>query len=362
MRRSILWLVIGVFLLPAILMAYDYPEPVYLSQWGSPGSSTGQFLNPRAIAVSPIGMVYVADASNHRVQEFSRTGIFVRTWGSTGSAESQFNYAEGIAVDSSGDVYVSDFNNHRVQKFDGEGAFIVMWGYDVNGGAAVETCTSSCKNGVAGSLDGQFNGLLHLAVDASDNLLVADYFNHRIQKFNKNGGFLAKWGSVGTAENQFVYPSGVAVDQVGNVYVGDRDNHRVQKFNSSGTFVRLWGWGVATGADSFEVCTGTCLAGTATSGDGGFTRPMGVAIDARGDVYVVDQTNNRVQKFDSDGNFLMNWGKGGSGEGDFIQPTGIAINPFAEIYVSATVNHRVQRFRAHPLWFYEAEPLPLFPF
>jgi len=78
-------------------------------------------------------------------------------------------------------------------------------------------------------------------VDGTGNVYVADDGNHRIQKFNSSGTFLAKWGSEGSDDGQFNYPSGLAVDSGGNVYVADTWNHRIQKFSSSGTFLAKWG-------------------------------------------------------------------------------------------------------------------------
>jgi DNA-binding beta-propeller fold protein YncE len=199
-------------------------------------------------------------------------------------------------------------------------------------------------------------------VDAADNLYVVDQWNHRIQKFDKDGGFLAKWGSLGATEGDFYYPLGIAVDEDGYVYVGDRDNHRVQKFDGSGTFQRMWGWGVDTGAAQFEVCTSACMVGLSGSGDGQFNNAVGVAVDAHGDIYVVDQVNHRVQKFTSDGVFLVKWGSLGSGDGQFKQPVGIAIGPLGDIYVGDQVNQRIQRFKGSPLSYYKAEPVPSLDF
>ena len=72
--------------------------------------------------------------------------------------------------------------------------------------------------------------------------------------------------------------------------------------------------------------------------------PTMLAMDSRSNVYVVDQHNHRVQKFDSAGNFILMWGKSGNGEGDFYFPYGIAIDSRDNIYVSDMNNNRVQKF------------------
>jgi DNA-binding beta-propeller fold protein YncE len=109
--------------------------------------------------------------------------------------------------------------------------------------------------------------------------------------------FMAECGTPGTAARQFSRPDGVAVDAQGNVYVADNENNRIQKFDSNGRFLRAWGWGVATGGLSFEICTSSCQSGQLGTGDGQFNAPCGVAVDAKGRVYVGDSTNFRIEKF-----------------------------------------------------------------
>ncbi|CAN5649309.1 hypothetical protein BH23THE1_BH23THE1_35430 [soil metagenome] len=60
---------------------------------------------------------------------------------------------------------------------------------------------------------------------------------------------------------------------------------------------------------------------------------------------MVDYYNNRIQKFDSEGNFLTKWGSEGSGDGQFILPTGIAIDSTGNVYVVDYNNHRIQVFK-----------------
>jgi DNA-binding beta-propeller fold protein YncE len=81
------------------------------------------------------------------------------------------------------------------------------------------------ENGVLmGTEDGQFNGPTDIAVDSLGNVYVADSNNNRIQKFNGNGNFITKWGSLGAGDGEFDGPVGIAIDSSGNVYVADIDN------------------------------------------------------------------------------------------------------------------------------------------
>jgi streptogramin lyase len=97
------------------------------------------------------------------------------------------------------------------------------------------------KWGSQGNGSGQFNDPFGIAVDSVNNIYVADTFNHRIQKFDSSGNFIATWGSLGSANSQFNTPASVTVDNADNIYVADTYNHRIQKFDSSGNFLTTWG-------------------------------------------------------------------------------------------------------------------------
>ncbi len=77
---------------------------------------------------------------------------------------------------------------------------------------------------------------------------------------------------------------------------------------------------------------------------GQFKFPAMIASDKSSNIYVVDQNNHRIQKFDSDGNFILMWGKPGSGPGEFNFPYGIAIDSKGNVFVSDMNNNRIQKF------------------
>ena len=100
----------------------------------------GPFFEPQAIAVDKAGNVYVADTGNHRIQKFKENGEFLLKWGRNGFAPGQFDVPRGLAftivkiADTSQDVVlVVDQNNHRVQEFTPEGVFVRQWGVQGNG-------------------------------------------------------------------------------------------------------------------------------------------------------------------------------------------------------------------------------------
>ena len=106
-------------------------------------------------------------------------------------------------------------------------------------------------------------------------MYVADTGNDRIQKFDSEGKFLAKWGYRGPANGQFRQPSDIHVDNNGNVYVADTYNDRILQFYPYGRFLAKW---VSFG-----------------SADGQFRKPVAMTMDNAGDVFLADGTH-RVQK------------------------------------------------------------------
>ncbi len=108
--------------------------------------------------------------------------------------------------------------------------------------------------------------------------------------------------------------------------------------------------GQGLGTITNDDCPGVTLLtawGSVGSGNGQFNTPIGVAVDAAGNVYVTEEVNQRIQKFDSNGNFLLKWGNSGSGNGQFHDPLGIAVDAMGNVYVADTENNRIQKFDAN---------------
>ena len=93
-----------------------------------------------------------------------------------------------------------------------------------------------------GSGDRQFNVLSSISCNSRGEIVVADYSNHRIQVFDRNGKFLFKFGSNGNGNGRFELTQGVTVDQRNNqIVVADTNNDRIQIFDEKGTFLRVFG-------------------------------------------------------------------------------------------------------------------------
>ncbi|MBN2056514.1 TIGR03663 family protein [bacterium] len=80
------------------------------------------------------------------------------------------------------------------------------------------------------------------------------------------------------------------------------------------------------------------------TGNGAFSNPGAIALDATGNIYVADTDNNRIQKFSPQGEYLRSIGSAGDQPGQFNKPRGVAVDSMGFIYVADTWNHRIQRF------------------
>ncbi len=179
-------------------------------------------------------------------------------------------------------------------------------------------------------------------------------------------------GSSGSGAGQYQNVAGVAADtSTDRVYVADTGNNRVDVFDSSGAFLFAFGWkvNVATPEEKLQTCTTAtgCQKGTEGAGAGQLRGPEGIAVDSSSHaIYVGDgQSNHRVQKFTSSGEFLLTFGKGvntgtsgnpnlcentgppanvcgagieGSGLGEFSSIKGIGVDSAGDVYVADTEN------------------------
>lgn len=135
----------------------------FLRSWGSPGTGPAQFQRARALALGTDGLLYVADACNHRIQVFTTKGELVRLWGTPGAAVGELSYPYDLAFAADGTLYVVEHGNHRVQKFTADGRSLGCWGGP-------------------GRDPGRMHSPWALVIDSKGKVHVLDTENHRIQR------------------------------------------------------------------------------------------------------------------------------------------------------------------------------------
>jgi DNA-binding beta-propeller fold protein YncE len=218
----------------------------------------------------------------------------------------------GLSVDDHDNIWVTDVALQQVFKFSPDGRLLMTLG----------------ERGVAGADDRHFNRPTGVAVLPDGSFYVADgYRNTRVIKFSASGNLLFQWGRPGSGPGEFNTPHAIAVDKAGLVYVADRQNDRVQVFSDKGRFLRQirssemgrpYGLAllpndrmvIADGGEQPFLGPDRSGAAIVTSGgrvaqrfgrygnyDGQFRMAHAVAVNASGDLFIVDITGQRVQKF-----------------------------------------------------------------
>ncbi len=264
---------------------------------GGQATSAGLY-QPTDIAFDVADNMYVADTDNHRIRIINTSGI-INTYAGTGTAGysgdgGQATNAEiydpnGLAFDAVGNLYISDYGNNRIRMVNTLGVINTFAG---NGFGAPGIGGYSGDGGQA--TDAELNVMSDIAIDATGNVYIADFYNQRIRMVNTLGiistfvgnGTAGYSGDGGQATNaELNYPNGVTCDTRGNLYIADYANSRIRMVNTAGIITTI----VGNGIQGF-------------SGDGGQTtaaelyEPLKVAFDATGNLYIADGNNNRIRK------------------------------------------------------------------
>jgi len=182
------------------------------------------------------------------------------------------------------------------------------------------------KKTLRGFADGQvWQNPAGIAVDRKGNVYVSDARARRVVKLDPSGNLLLAFG------RELERPTGLALDEErGLLYVSDsgrqdNDSHRVWAFNYEGKIVREIGNGRG-------------------DGDGQFNFPSYLAVDGKGNLYVNDAMNFRIQVFDQDGAFVRAFGEAGAEPGTFSRMKGIDLDSFGNLYVADAEHAVVQMF------------------
>ncbi|CAF5037126.1 unnamed protein product, partial [Rotaria sp. Silwood1] len=242
----------------------------------------------------------------------SNTGTTVAgSSGSAGSSRAQLRYPSGIFVSPNQDMYILDTNNYRILKWQlGEPIGYVVAGGNGNGGAFKQI--------------GQSFGMF---VDQNYDIYISERGNHRVSKwFNGNttaGVLVAGGNGAGNTDDKLNLPWGIYVEVNGTMFIVDRGNHRVQK----------WEAGASLGA--------TVAGSTSDPGPWSYQLydPTAITFDPYGYMYILDETNNRVQK----------WYPGASygitvASGSMNLPVGMTFDRLGNLVVADSSYHRMISF------------------
>ena len=324
---------------------FSFADISFSEEFGTMGDADDEFENPTDLAIND-DQLYVVDSENNRIKMYELTGgdncpsgtdeivndevCFVDSFGSSGSGDGRFDMPTDLVIDKdSGDVYVVDSDNNRVQRFQADGDF------------------DNLEFGSSNNNDDEYLGSPSaIAIHrSSDYIYVADSATDSISVFDDDGDFQFSFGDTGSDDDEFRNPSSMVIDESNDIlYVADTENHRVQIFELTD------GDNCPSGTDEIvndEVCFVDSF-GSSGSGDGRFDMPTDLVIDKdSGDVYVVDSDNNRVQRFQADGDFdNLEFGSSNNNDDEYLgSPSAIAIHRSSDyIYVADSATDSISVF------------------
>lgn len=242
---------------------------------------------------------------------------------------SRLNYPYGVVVDAFGNLYVADSGNNQIKKITPAGVVSVFAGSGTIGAAD------------GPGTDAAFARPWGLAIDVQNNIYVADAGNNKIRKITPAGmvNTIAGSGARGSKDGigpgvAFNNPTGVALDAAGNIYVVDSDNNKIRKVTPDGSVSTFAGNGQFSSADG----KGT---------DAGFYNPHGITIDPNGYLFITDG-NNRIRKISPDADVITFAGynsgnQDGTGMGASLYfPIGITIDALGNLYIAETGNNQIR--------------------
>jgi len=365
---------------------------------------SARLASPNGVAFDGSGNLLIADAGNSRIRKVASSGLISTVagtgtmgfFGDGGQASfAQLNFPNGLAVDaSSGDLLISDSQNRRIRKVASSGIISTVagngtQGFGGDGGPAVNAL---------------FDTPRAVAVDADGNLLVADTNNSRLRRITPAGivstfagiaasGFTSDGGPATSARLNL--PGSLAPSPDGSVYFTDCNN-RLRKIGSDGILNTIpatsWDFctfdyynyyydALARGSVTLDAAgnlyvsdtyhyriykvtpagIASIYAGTGQygfSGDGGLATSArisdigGLALDATGNLYITDSSNNRIRMVTTAGiiSTVAGGDQGGfAGDGgpalsaQFSGPTALAMDATGNLYIADTFNNRIRR-------------------
>ena len=168
-------------------------------------------MEPRGMAVSSEDLIYVTDVSKRGVCILNKDGTKVGAWG-----QLQLKYPKDIAVNSNGNIIVADKGNANILVCASDGRQLKSFGSK-------------------GTLDQQFQEPNYVKTDSHSRIIVSDTGNMEIKIFNSFGAFIRKFGPMAYGKRQLFH--GIAIDHSDNILVALHDTHEIARFSPDGTYI-----------------------------------------------------------------------------------------------------------------------------
>ena len=316
MKRALVVVTVLVFVAPvlaqrpsdeALLVPESAPELDYVVAPTPVTLPAGMTMGAAAsVAFDANGHLFVLTRGDKTFFEFDRDGTFIRAFG-----DKLFTRSHGLRIDREGNLWATDVGGHVVVKMNRDGQILLTIGTRGEAGEWNEASGSR-----------KLNQPNDVAIAANGDVFVVQGHtpgptgDARVLKFSKDGTFIKSWGGKGTGPGQFQVAHGIAIDAKGLLWTADRENQRIQVFQQDGTFVREIKY-----------------------------KGLPCSLDiGRQFIYMVNGFAGQVLRLDLTGKVLAATGKSGTGVGEFGEAHYVAVSPRGEIYVADSVNAKVQKF------------------
>ncbi len=256
---------------------------------------------PTAAALDAYENLYVTESSNNRLLIFSQSRQYLK-------GLSGLDRPISAAVDGNGRIYIGNADTGNVEVYNTDLNLLFKLGFG----------------------DGEFTKPGAIATGSAGDIYVADSDADKIKIYNLDGTYKTSFGSSGSGNGEFTFPTSIAIDEVSQELIvsdlqiiqteyGPIKGARVQIFDMAGGFKRSFG--------EFG------------QGDGKLTKPMGVAVDKEGRIYVTDAYQNVVQVFDANGVFL---GTIYSLNDPMRTPLGIVLGKSNRLFIASLNKSRIE--------------------
>jgi streptogramin lyase len=313
--------------------------------------------DPFGVEIGPDGALYICEVRNHRVFRLELKSGQLTTVAGNGrkgysgdggpATQAELNEPYEVRFDSAGNMLFVEMQNQLVRKVDRKTGVI-------------STVAGTGKKGDSGdgslATKAEFSSPHSIAIDAADNIYIADIGNHRIRKVDAKSGAVTTIAGNGERKQPSEGKSGPDKPMLGpralfidgpTMWIALREGHAVWRMDlPSGMLTHVSG----TGTKGFTGDGGPAKSAT-------FNGPKGIAVGPDKFVYVVDTENHAIRKLDmTSGKISTIAGlgpdkKGATGDGSpakdatMDRPHGICVGPDGAVYIGDTLNHRVRRIK-----------------
>jgi sugar lactone lactonase YvrE len=364
----------------------------YGSNGDSGPATSAQLYQPSGVALDSFGNLYIADTGNSRIRKVDTSGT-ITTFAGNGTGgcigdgglatSAEVNSPVGLATDGAGNLYIADDFGCNVRVVSTQASSTTILGVTV----ASKTIASVAGNGTPGyggdngpATSAQINNPRSVALDSFGNLYIADLGNFRIREVSTSGtittfagnGTAGSSGDGGPATSaEISSPYGVALNSSGDLYIADLSSsfntpdYRIRVVHD-GTINSVAGNGYAAYSGDGQIATGA-----------EFTDPADVAVDAAGNLYIVDSFNNLIRAVNMQPNTITLLGItipsgsiatvagninlhncsttttecfGGDGgpatSAELNLPNGVALDSSGNLYIADSGNYRVRKVDA----------------